>query len=207
LNGIITAIERDNEVTGFIIRLSADKFGIKSQNVHVLLEHFLHVNLRSLWSKRVNRAERIFRGSIAVINRLLGFGNNWSWYCKFNRVLLNTHIHVVPSFGEIITIIDEAFSSINCNFLSANKITWAIILLRFEAHARAMSKNRSLSKSLLFEKHGERSTARVLGVNFFDFNLAIGKIIVEYIELVSTIISAILPENVERENLAIIIQE
>ena len=120
---------------------------------------------------------------------------------------MNTHIGIVPSFGEIITIIDEAFSSINCNFLAAYKITWTIILFRFETHTRAMSKNRCLGKSLLFKKHWERCTARVLGVDFFNFNLAIGKIIVEDIELVSTIISTILPENVEREDLAIIVQK
>jgi len=56
-----------------------------------------------------------------------------------------------------------------------------------------MSKNRCLGKSLFLKKHGERSAARVLGVNFFDFNLAIGKIVVENIELITTIIGTILP--------------
>jgi len=60
---------------------------------------------------------------------------------------------------------------------------------------------------LFLKKHRERSTSRVLGVNLFDFNLAIGKIVVEDIELVSTIIGLILPEDVEREYLAIIVQK
>ena len=48
LNGIVPAIERYDELSALIIRLSRDKLSLESQNVHVLLEHLLHVNLRRL---------------------------------------------------------------------------------------------------------------------------------------------------------------
>ena len=133
--------------------------------------------------------------------------HNWSRNGKLDGSLSNTHVSGVPFLGEVVTIVDEAFSAINDNLLSAGKILGLIVLLRLEAHAGAVSKNGSLSKSLLLKEHGERSTSRVLGVDFFDLNLAIGKIVVENIELITTIISAILPKDIEGKNLAVIIQE
>ena len=59
LDSVVSAEERDHEVTGLIIRLSADQFSIKSEHVHVLFEHFFHVNLGGLRSQRVNRAKGV----------------------------------------------------------------------------------------------------------------------------------------------------
>jgi hypothetical protein len=91
--------------------------------------------------------------------------------------------------------------------LATSEILGLIVFLRLEAHAGAMSKNGSLGKSLLLEKHGEWSTSRILGIDFFDLNLAIGKIVVEDVELITTIIGAILPKDIEGKNLTVIIQE
>lgn len=54
LDSIVSAIEGNDEVTGLIIRLSADQFSIKSEDVHVLFEHLLHVNLGGLRSQGVD---------------------------------------------------------------------------------------------------------------------------------------------------------
>ena len=54
LDSVITAVEGDDEVTGLIIGLGADQFGVKSEHVHVLFEHLLHVNLGGLRSQRVD---------------------------------------------------------------------------------------------------------------------------------------------------------
>ena len=54
LDGVITTVERDDEVSGLIIGLSADQFGVKSEDVHVLFEHLLHVNLGGFRSQGID---------------------------------------------------------------------------------------------------------------------------------------------------------
>jgi hypothetical protein len=48
LDGVVTAVEGDDETTRLIIRLGGDELRLESQNVHILLEHLLHVDLRRL---------------------------------------------------------------------------------------------------------------------------------------------------------------
>jgi hypothetical protein len=49
LDGVVTAVEGNNESARLIIRLSRDELRFESENMHILFEHFLHVNLRRLW--------------------------------------------------------------------------------------------------------------------------------------------------------------
>jgi len=48
LDGVVTAVEGDDETTRLIIRLGGDELRLESQNVHILLEHLFHVDLRRL---------------------------------------------------------------------------------------------------------------------------------------------------------------
>lgn len=48
LNGVVSAVEGNDETARFVIRLGRDELRLESQNVHILLEHFLHINLRWL---------------------------------------------------------------------------------------------------------------------------------------------------------------
>jgi len=66
------------------------------------------------------------------------------WDGKFDRRLSNTHHVCVPCLGEVIAVIDKAIASVNLNFFTANKVFGSIELLRFEVHARAVGKDRSL---------------------------------------------------------------
>jgi hypothetical protein len=49
LDGVVTAVEGNNESARLIIRLSRYELRFESENMHILFEHFLHVNLRRLW--------------------------------------------------------------------------------------------------------------------------------------------------------------
>lgn len=53
LDGVVTAVEGNDEFSCFIIWLGTDQLGLESKDMHVLLEHFLHVNLWWLGIKRV----------------------------------------------------------------------------------------------------------------------------------------------------------
>ena len=48
LDGVVTAVEGDDELTVLIIGLSGDELGVEAEDVHILLEHLLHVDLRGL---------------------------------------------------------------------------------------------------------------------------------------------------------------
>lgn len=70
-----------------------------------------------------------------------------------------------------------------------------------------MSQDWSLGKLLLFQKHWEWEPSGVLGVDLFNFNLAVGQEVIEDVVFVSTVIGSILPENIENKNFSIIIKE
>ena len=70
-----------------------------------------------------------------------------------------------------------------------------------------MSQNGGLRQFLLLEQHRERVVSRVLSDDLLDLNAAIRKVVVEDEELVSAIVALILPEDVEAEHLAVVVQE
>lgn len=54
LDGVVAAVERHDEATRLVIRVSRDQLRLETQHVHVLLEHLLHVDLRGLGLQRVH---------------------------------------------------------------------------------------------------------------------------------------------------------
>lgn len=70
-----------------------------------------------------------------------------------------------------------------------------------------MGKDWSLGELLLFKKHGEWESTRVLGVDFFNFDSAIRKEIVESVIFIATVIGSIFPKNAEAEDLSVVVQE
>jgi len=67
LDGVVTTEEGDNEFSGFIIRLSGDQLGVESEDVHVLLEHLLHVNLGGLSSQVEDTVHGVFLSSVSGV--------------------------------------------------------------------------------------------------------------------------------------------
>ena len=114
---------------------------------------------------------------------------------------------LIPSFGEIITAIDKAISSINGNSVSTLKILWLVIFFSAERHAWAVSKDWRLGKLLLLKEHREWESTTILGINFLNFHRIILKEEVKSVVLVTTIVTVVLPKDFEGENLAIIIKE
>ena len=48
LDCVVSAVEADDEASGFVVGLGADEGSLESQRVHILFEHLLHVCLRGL---------------------------------------------------------------------------------------------------------------------------------------------------------------
>jgi hypothetical protein len=54
LDGVVSAVEGNDEATALIIGLGRDELGLEAQNVHILLEHLFHVNLGRLGLQRMD---------------------------------------------------------------------------------------------------------------------------------------------------------
>jgi len=70
-----------------------------------------------------------------------------------------------------------------------------------------MGKDWSLSQLLLFQKHWEWETARVLGIDLLNLNSSVRQEVVENVILITTVIGSVFPEDVEAENLSIVVKE
>lgn len=70
-----------------------------------------------------------------------------------------------------------------------------------------MGENWLLCELLLLEEHWEWESTTVLCVNFLDFNGVVGEEEIEAVELLTSIVTVVLPEDFERKNLAVVIKE
>ena len=206
-DGVVTAEEGDDELTVLIIRLSRHELGVEAEDVHVLLEHLLHVSLGSLRSEVLNRGHGISLGTEALVVRdgLVLDGGRGSG--ESHRHLGNAKLLLVPVLGPGVTVVDIAVTAVDLDLLTALNVSRHVVLLLTERHARADGKDGCLGKLLALKKLGERSTARVLGVDLLNLNSVISKEVHESVELVTTVIRVVLPQDGEAEDAAIVIQE
>ena len=126
---------------------------------------------------------------------------------KLQWLLINAHVLTVPLLGKVVTVVDQALSAVDLHLLSTEQVRWSIVLLILQRHAWAMGQDWSLGELLLFQKHWERETAGVLGIDLFHLNSAIGQEVVEDVVFVTAIISSVLPQDIEAQNFSIVIQE
>jgi hypothetical protein len=131
----------------------------------------------------------------------------WSSLGELEWSLVHTHVLVVPCFGEVITIVDEALSSVDHNLVTTEQVGWPVELFGLKGHAWAMGEDWSFSQLLLFQKHWEWETAGVLGIDLLNLDSSIRQEVVEDVVLVTTVIGSVFPEDVEAENLSIVVKE
>jgi len=206
-DSIVSTHERNNEITCLIIRLGAHQLSSEPQDVHVLLEDFLHVNLRSLGIERKHSVHRVLFSAVACVlgHRLVNkVGGR---FLELHRSLDNAEILCVPCLCEIIAIVDKAIAAIHDKRVTTREILRLIEALCTERHARAVGENGGLGKLLSLQKHREGISATVLLSNLFDLDCAVGEEKVESVELVATVIARILPINGEGEYFAVILDE
>jgi len=72
---------------------------------------------------------------------------------KSNWNLGNTKVSVVPFFGEVIGVVDEALSAPNWDDLAALEISGCVVVNITHVHAWAVSKDWGLGKLLSSQKH------------------------------------------------------
>jgi hypothetical protein len=207
LDGVVTAVERDDEGTGLIIGLSADELGVESEDMHVLLEHLLHVILWWLRLQGNNWGHWVLRGTVAglwghsLVEDLgvtLGEGK---------RLLFDVEVSPVPWSGEIIRVVDKTLASPDSDDISDEEVLRAVVLDVLQVKAGVMSEDRGHSELLTSKEHGEGVLAVVRLDDFLDLNGVVGEEVVATVVLVATIVTVVLPHNSEGEHLAVIIEE
>lgn len=70
-----------------------------------------------------------------------------------------------------------------------------------------MCKNWLLGELLLLEEHWEWEPSAVLGIYLFNFNFVVAQEVIKAVELLATIVTVVLPEDLEGKNFAVVIEE
>ena len=207
LDGVVTAVEGNDEFAVLVIGLGGNELAVESEDVHVLLEHLLHVELGSLWLEGNNATHGVFLGSVAHVwlNSLVLHLR--SRLAELERNLCDSFVLLVPSLGVVVTVVDKALTSINVNFLTASQVEWSVVFFGSEGHAWAVSENGCFGEHLLLKEHWEGESATVLGVDLLDFDLLVGQEVVETVVLLAAIVTVVVPEDSEGKNVAVVVEE
>ena len=207
LDGVITAVEGDDELTVLIIGLSGDELGVESEDVHVLLEHFLHVHLGGLRVEGHDGTKSILLSANTIMfgDGLILHSRGGGGESKGN--LTDSESLGVPLLGEVITVEDLAVTAVDLDGSATSDILGHVVLFSTEGHAWAMSEDWLLGELLSLEELREGSATTVLGVDLLDLDGVIAKEEVEGVELVTTIVADISPQDLEAENTTIIVEE
>ena len=119
----------------------------------------------------------------------------------------DSELLLVPTLGEVITVVDLAVTAVDLDALTAKDVSGSVVLLSSEGHAWAVGQDGGLGELLSLEKLGEGSTATVLGVDLLDLDGSVAEEEVELVELVAAIVGVVTPEDVEAKDTTIVVKE
>ena len=175
--------------------------------MHVILEHLLHIELGSFRLKRHDTAHRVFFSSVAHVAWSGLVLHAWVRLAKLQGHLEDVLVLDIPGFGEVIAVVDQAVTAVNGDSLATFEIFWGVVLFSAERHAWAVSQDGRLGKLLLLKKHWEWESATVLGVDLLDLDGVVLEEVVQTVVLLTTVVTAVLPENFEGKYLAVVVKE
>jgi hypothetical protein len=207
LDCVVTAVERDNEATWLIIGLSWDEFCLETENVHILLEHLLHINLGWLRLERVDWSEWVLLSTISIVGRHSLIHDVGASLLQGNGVHGDAKDLLEPFASEGIAVVDHAVAAENVHTTSNSQVSWLIVLFWAQWHARIVSKKRLLCELLAFKKHGEGNLTIVRLIDLLNLDWTVREEEVENEEFVTAIVWSVLPENVEWENASVVLEE
>lgn len=113
LDGVVSAVEGNNETAVFVIGLGGNQFRVETEDVHVLLKHLLHVELRGLGLESNNAAQGVLFSSVAGVRRHGLVLDARRSLLELDRHLVVVEAVFVPLLGAIVAVVDKAVSSKN----------------------------------------------------------------------------------------------
>ena len=207
LDGVITTVEGDDELTVLIVGLRGDQLGLEAQDVHILLEHLLHVLARCLWLQRDHRAHRVLISTEAVMRRNGLVLDGLSGGGQLDGDLLDAAVLGVPLLSELITVEDLTVTAVDDDAAATSDVLRKVVLLFAEGHTWAVGQDWCLGELLALQELREGLAAAVLRVDFLDLDRVVAEEVVEIVELVAAIVAVVWPQDAEREDSSIVVQE
>ena len=207
LDGVVAAVEGDDELAVLVIGLRRHQLRIEAQNVHVLLEHLFHVDLGRLGLKldHVSHGVLICAETVVCRDRLVLDGGRRCGQANWH--LSDALLLLVPALGPVIAVVDIAVTAVDLDLLAAADVLRHVVLLVAEGHAWAVREDGSLGELLALEQLGEGGAARVLRVDLLNLNGVVRQEVHQSVELVTAIVGEIFPEDLEGEDAAVVIEE
>jgi len=197
LDGVVTAVERNDKGTGLIIGLGADELGVESKDVHVLLEHLLHVVLWWLGLKGDHGSHRVFgctETSLWGHSLVEDLGGRLG---ELHGILLDVQVTLVPTLSEVVSVVDKALATPDGHSVSAEEVFRSIELNILHVEAGVVGQNGGHGQPLASKEHREGVLAVVGANNFLNLDSFVGEEVVATVVLITTIVAVILPHNGE----------
>lgn len=140
-DGVVTTEERDNEFTVLIVRLSRHELGVKAEDMHILLEHLLHVGLGCLRLQVRDRGHRVGLCTEALVVRC-GLVLDGGWRRgEPHRHLSDAKLALVPLFGPVVAAVDVTVAAVDLNLSATADVSRHVVLLLAEGHSWADGQN------------------------------------------------------------------
>ena len=207
LDRVITAVEGDNEFTVLIIRLRRDELGVEPKNVHVLLEHLLHVGLGDLWAKGYDGAHGVLLSAEALVGWHWLILDGWGSGGELDGHLNDAELTLIPLLGEIVAVEDLAVTTVDFDGSAAVDVSGHVVFFCAERHAWAVSQDWGLGQLLSLQQLREGGAATVLCVDLLDLDGVITEEEVQGVEFITTVVADVLPKDLEAEDAAIVVKE
>lgn len=94
----------------------------------------------------------------------------WLGLLESDSNLIHLEVFGVPSSGEIVTVIDEAVTTVNSYGRSTLHVSGLVVVFLAERHAGAVGEDGSLGESLSLQKHRESVATTVLDRDFLNLD-------------------------------------
>jgi hypothetical protein len=103
-DGVVSAEEGDSENSVLVVRLRGNEFAVESQNVNVILKHFLDINWHLFELKTLRVLKCVFLASDSVVRRNSVVDVGLLACSHWERLLLVPQVLKVPLFRVLITV-------------------------------------------------------------------------------------------------------
>lgn len=205
LDGVVSAEEGDNELPLVLVPVLGYHPGLVPEDVLIVGKEFGHVLLRGLGLERVNAAETVLGGPVAIVGRDLVLDGPLLALLDSQRLEDDPEVLLVISFGEVVAIVDDAAPAKDVHFRSDAEVLRRVELLLYHIHSWVVRVNRLLRQLLLLQQQWKGVPARVLEPQLLHFHRVVGQEVVD-LEVVEPSLQCIVcPEHLETEHFPVVV--
>lgn len=144
LDCIVSAEEGNDEFSALLVLVLGDESRLETHDILVVGKELSHIFLGRFWLETENATQGIFGSSVAVEGRNLMFDGSFLALLDLDGHEFNAQLVSVVSFGEVVSIVDNAIPSKDVDMLTDGKILRRVEFFLLETHSRVDSVDRLL---------------------------------------------------------------